>query len=234
MTEPASPPRRIAVLASGGGSNLAALLSYFNAAESPVARVCVVMSDRPDAGALGRASAAGVPAEVIGDPGDARSLDEALRRHDVDIVVLAGYLRLVPAAVAAHYAGRIVNVHPALLPRHGGRGMHGARVHRAVLAAGDTASGATVHFVDAEYDRGAAIVRARVPVLAGDTAEALAGRVLVGEHFVLPRAVHALAAGLVRLHADGAATVDLSAAALFDHPPAGVQVELAPAPAHRD
>jgi folate-dependent phosphoribosylglycinamide formyltransferase PurN len=150
-----------------------------------------------------------------------------LERHDVTHVVLAGYLKLVPVAVTARYRGAIVNVHPALLPAHGGPGMYGVRVHRAVLAAGDTASGATVHFVDAEYDRGAIIAAASVPVARGDTPESLAARVLVAEHFLLPRVVHALAAAQVRLAASGAAVVDATAAPLFASPPPGVIVRLA-------
>ena len=125
--------------------------------------------------------------------------------------------------VTEAFAGRIVNVHPALLPRHGGHGMYGARVHRAVLAAGDTESGATVHLVDAAYDRGAAIVQAHVAVEPGDTNDALAARVLRGEHFILPRAVAALAAGEITA-AGGRATVGAAARARFDAPPTGIRV----------
>ncbi|MEA3247741.1 MAG: formyltransferase family protein [Gemmatimonadota bacterium] len=228
---PAAPvaPRRLAVFASGGGSNLGALLAYFNDAASPVARVVVVVSDRAGAGALARAAAAGVPAEVLANPADGNALVAMLERHGADLAVLAGYLRLIPALVTARFAGRIVNVHPALLPKHGGPGMYGARVHRAVLTAGDTASGATVHFVDAAYDRGAAFAWAQVPVQPGDTADTLAARVLGGEHFLLPRSVHALAAGLVLLDARGHAHVDPAARALFANPPPDVHVRLAPA-----
>jgi formyltetrahydrofolate-dependent phosphoribosylglycinamide formyltransferase len=223
-------PRRVAVFASGGGSNLGALLSHFNSAASPIARVVVVLADRPGIGALARAAAAGVSAAVLADPADGDALNAILAQHRVDLVVLAGYLRLVPTAVTKRFAGRMLNVHPALLPRHGGPGMYGARVHRAVLAAGDTESGATVHFVDAAYDRGAPVAWARVPVHPGDTAETLAARVLVGEHFILPRAVEALAAGLLRLDAGGRVHVDPAAQSLFANPPPGVQVRLATGP----
>lgn len=217
-------PRRIAVLASGGGSNLGALFDHLDAlgADAP-AVVALVASDKPTAGALTRATAHAVPAAVIAHPADGPALLALLREHAIDLVVLAGYLKLVPADVTEAFAGRIVNVHPALLPRHGGHGMYGARVHRAVLAAGDTESGATVHLVDAAYDRGPAIVQAQVPVEAGDTADALAARVLRGEHFVLPRAVAALAAGEIAV-TGGRVQAGPAARARFDAPPAGVHV----------
>ncbi len=227
MTAPPETPSRLAVLVSGGGSNLGALLSHFNAAASPVARIVVVLADRPGIGALSRAADAGVPAEVLTDPADGDALDVILARHRVDLVVLAGYLRLVPARVTERFAGRMVNVHPALLPRHGGPGMYGARVHRAVLASGDAVSGATVHFVDAAYDRGPPIAWARVGVRPDDTTETLAARVLVGEHFVLPRVVEAIALGLVRPESDGRVRVDPAARALFAAAPPGVRVDLA-------
>ena len=111
----------------------------------------------------------------------------------VDLLVLAGYLKLVPAAVTDAFAGRIINIHPALLPQHGGSGMYGQRVHAAVLAAGDNESGATVHLVDAEYDRGAILAQGRVPVAPDDTPATLAARVLAVEHRLLPAAVRAAA-----------------------------------------
>ena len=122
----------------------------------------------------------------IGSPGSTH--------HRVDLLVLAGYLKLVPAAVIARYRGRIVNVHPALLPAFGGRGMYGHRVHEAVLASGARESGATVHLVDEEYDRGAILAQGRVPVLPGDTPDRLAARVLEVEHRLLPAVVLAAAA----------------------------------------
>ena len=109
--------------------------------------------------------------------------------------MLAGYLKLVPPEVVAAYRGRIINIHPALLPKHGGPGMYGERVHAAVLAAGDTESGATVHLVDEAYDRGAILGQARVPVQPGDTPGSLALRVLAAEHRLLPAAVTAGAGG---------------------------------------
>jgi phosphoribosylaminoimidazolecarboxamide formyltransferase/IMP cyclohydrolase len=136
-----------------------------------------------------------------------RRLLDLLRHHGIGLVVLAGFLRRVPAGVVRPYRGRIVNVHPALLPRHGGRGMYGPRVHAAVLAAGDAESGATVHFVDERYDEGPVIARARVPVLAGDSPETLAARVLEQEHRLLPEVVARFARGEIHLTEDGVVTV---------------------------
>jgi len=118
---------------------------------------------------------------------------ELLRQRHVDLIVLAGYLKLVPPAVIAAYRDRIINIHPALLPSFGGPGMYGLRVHQAVLASGVKVSGCTVHLVDEEYDRGPILAQSRVPVLPGDTAETLAARVLEAEHRLLPAVVRAAA-----------------------------------------
>jgi formyltetrahydrofolate-dependent phosphoribosylglycinamide formyltransferase len=182
---------RVAVAVSGRGSNLEALLRALGP-DAP-ARVVLVVSNRADAAALERARAHGVPAEVLPDPADSADWLERLARHRADLVVLAGYLKLVPAPVIAHYRDRIVNVHPALLPAFGGRGMYGHRVHEAVLASGARESGATVHLVDEVYDRGRILAQARVPVQRGDTAETLAARVLAVEHRLLPAVVLAAA-----------------------------------------
>ena len=182
-------PVRVAVLVSGGGTNLQALLDALH--NSPVARVARVISNRPDAGALARAQRAKVPAVVLREPRDAGELLGVLQ--DIEIVVLAGYLKLVPADVVRRFRGRMINIHPALLPAFGGAGMYGHRVHEAVLASGATESGPTVHFVDEEFDRGAIIDQERVPVKPGDTADTLAARVLEAEHRLLPRVVLELA-----------------------------------------
>lgn len=181
-------PVRVAVLASGGGTNLQALL---DALTGSLARVALVLSDRPQAGALERARRAGVPAAALRDPADAAELLAALA--DADLVVLAGYLKLVPPAVVARLRWRMINIHPALLPAFGGPGMYGRRVHEAVLASGAAVSGATVHYVDEQYDRGPIIAEARVPVRPDDTPEALAARVLEAEHRLLPMVVLELA-----------------------------------------
>ncbi len=182
---------RVAVAVSGRGSNLETLLRALGT-DAP-ARVVLVLSSRPGAGALDRARAHGVAAEVLPDPADAAGWLDRLERHQVGLLVLAGYLQLVPAAVIARYRHRIVNVHPALLPAFGGRGMYGRHVHEAVLRSGARESGATVHLVDEVYDRGAILAQGRVPVLPDDTAERLAARVLEVEHRLLPAVVRAAA-----------------------------------------
>jgi phosphoribosylglycinamide formyltransferase 1 len=182
---------RVAVCVSGGGSNLQALLDALQ--DEALARVVLVLSNRPDAGGLDRARRAGVPAEVLGDPADTTDWITRLGRRDVDLVVLAGYLKLVPPGVIAKYRGRMINIHPALLPAFGGPGMYGRRVHEAVLRSGATQTGATVHLVDEEFDRGEILAQRRLPVLAGDTPESLATRVLELEHRLLPAVVLAAA-----------------------------------------
>ena len=180
---------RVAVLVSGSGSNLQALLDALR--PGGPAHVVHVISSRPGAGALERARKAGVPTTVLADTQDAGELLAALR--DTDLAVLAGYLQRIPPAVVARFRLRLINIHPALLPAFGGPGMYGRRVHEAVLASGAPISGATVHYVDEEYDRGPIIAQWPVPVRAGDTPESLAVRVLEVEHRLLPRVVLELA-----------------------------------------
>jgi len=193
---------RAAVFASGGGTNFQALLDHQRA--DGAWRIVLLVCDREDAGAIARAVEADVPVAVVRPSGReaaavAREMLDLLERHRVDLILLAGYVKLIPADVVARYRRRMLNIHPALLPSFGGKGMYGKRVHAAVLAAGVTESGASVHFVDEEYDRGPVIARRRVPVLAGDTPESLAARVLEVEHLLYPAAVdhvcEALAAG---------------------------------------
>jgi phosphoribosylglycinamide formyltransferase 1 len=186
---------RIAVLASGAGSNLAAMLSYFDSlGERRAGDIVTVISDRAAAGALQRAADAGVRSAVLQNPADGGEILRLLTEEQVDLIALAGYLRLLPATVVADYRNRVLNVHPAPLPRFGGHGMYGHRVHEAVLAAGVSESGVTVHFVDEEYDRGAVVAQWPVPVLPGDTPDSLAQRVLAAEHVIYPRVLEMVAA----------------------------------------
>lgn len=189
--------KRIGVLASGGGSNLQAILDYFTelGVQAP-AEVVIVASDRPQAGALAKARAAGAETVVLRsrEPQSTEIMD-VLDAHHVDIVALAGYLKLIPTAVVDRFEGRMVNVHPALLPKHGGPGMYGMRVHQAVLNAGERISGPTVHLVTHEYDSGPVLAQWPVGVLPEEDAPAVAARVLVAEHALYPRVLHALAAG---------------------------------------
>ena len=177
---------RIAVCVSGRGSNLAALL---DALPPDRGGVSLVISNKPSAGGLALAESRRIATHVLAHPADAPEWLTVLGQHRVDLVVLAGFLALVPAAVVEAYRGKMLNIHPALLPRHGGPGMYGHRVHAAVLAAGDLESGATVHLVTEEYDKGPVLGQARVPVRAGDTPDTLAARVLEAEHRLLPAAV---------------------------------------------
>ncbi|MFL5385872.1 MAG: phosphoribosylglycinamide formyltransferase [Longimicrobiaceae bacterium] len=193
-------PKRVAVLASGGGTNLQALIDHFNPAPAPAARVELVVASRAGAGALARAERSGIASVVLdareigADALAARMLAE-LEAHRIDLVVLAGWLQLVPAEVVARYHGRMLNVHPALLPAFGGKGMYGMRVHQAVIESGVRVTGATVHRVSDRYDEGRIVAQWPVPVLDGDTPERLAARVLAVEHRILPLAVEALARG---------------------------------------
>ena len=184
-------PMRVAVGASGGGSNLGALLDAFPPGSD--AEIVLVISDRPGAGALERAARRGVPTVVLDDPSSGGEWNAQLAAHRADLVVLAGYLKLVPPEVIANWSGRIINIHPALLPDFGGPGMYGLRVHRAVIDSGARETGASVHLVTEEYDRGAVLAQARVPVEVGDTPERLAARVLEAEHRLLPAVVRAAA-----------------------------------------
>jgi phosphoribosylglycinamide formyltransferase-1 len=194
---------RVAVLASGGGSNLQAMLDQeagWGLARS--ARVVLVLSDHPEAGALQRARDAGITALYLDRTARTTGLTAILAAHRIELVVLAGYLRLVPADVVAHYRGRILNIHPALLPDFGGPGMYGHRVHEAVLASGARLTGPTVHFVDERFDNGPIIAHLPIPVLPTDTAESLASRVLEIEHELYPRIIEAVADGSITLAAD--------------------------------
>lgn len=189
--------KRVAVLASGGGSNLQAILDYLTSlGRDAAAQVVVVASDRPQAGAISKARTAGVETVVLRER-DAQSGEilEVLESHDVDLVALAGYLRLIPTAVVDRFSDCMINVHPALLPSHGGPGMYGLRVHQAVINAREKVSGATVHFVTHEYDSGPMLAQWPVAVLPDDDAATLSARVLVAEHALYPRVLQAIAAG---------------------------------------
>ncbi len=157
-------------------------MAYFD--ERTDARVVAVLSDRKEAGVHARAAARGVPSGWLSPkqrtaPGE---MLRVLRKHDPDLIVLAGYLKLVPADVVAGFAERLINIHPALLPKYGGAGMYGRHVHEAVAAAGETHSGITVHLADEVYDRGGVLFQATVPIAAGSTPDEIAAAVLALEH----------------------------------------------------
>lgn len=189
--------KKLTVFASGSGTNFQAIIDAVERGELD-ATITGLITSRGQIGALDRARQAGIPGKVI-KPGHYRteesfaaSLLEALQKFDPDLIVLAGYTVKVPASVIRKYAGRILNIHPSLLPRYGGKGFYGMRVHEAVLRAGDKESGCTVHLVDEEYDRGPILAQRNVPVFSDDTPEVLARRVLEQEHQILPLTIQKL------------------------------------------
>jgi formyltetrahydrofolate-dependent phosphoribosylglycinamide formyltransferase len=189
----------IAVFGSGRGSNFEAIVESIEHGTVTGAEIRLVVSNNAQAGILERARTHGIPAVHISrkqhpdDAGFASAMLDALHRHGVNFIVLAGYMKRVPAEVIGAYRDRIVNIHPALLPKFGGAGMYGRHVHEAVIAAGEHESGATVHLVDDGYDTGAIVLQRRVPVLHDDTPETLAERVLAVEHVLYPEAIRLFA-----------------------------------------
>jgi len=187
--------KRVAILISGGGSNMVELLKSMTG-DHP-ARACVVLSNIPDAGGLAKAEAAGVPTAVVDHKpfGADRAAFEAemakaLGQYQPDIIALAGFMRVLTAEFVARYQGRMLNIHPSLLPKY--RGLH---THARAIEAGDDIAGCTVHEVTADLDDGPILGQARVPVVAGDTPETLAARVLVQEHRLYPAVLRRFAAG---------------------------------------
>ena len=188
-------PLRLAVLLSGSGRTLDNLLDAIASGRLP-AVIAAVVSSRADVRGVSIASRAGLPVHVL--PPAGRPLDDwsgaifgVCRAARADLVVMAGFLHLV--RVPADFAGRVVNIHPSLLPAFGGRGFHGMHVHRAVLDRGCTVSGCTVHLVDDEYDHGRILLQETVPVLPDDTPESLAARVFAAECRSLPEAIRRIA-----------------------------------------
>jgi len=184
----------IAVFASHGGSDLQAIIDACNQGHLN-AKVCVVISNNSDSMALKRARVNGIPAYHFSQKviEDAQALEKAilntLIKHETQLVFLAGYLKKLSSAILHTYEGRIYNIHPSLLPKYGGKGMHGLNVHTAVLAAKETETGITIHRVSDEYDTGEIIVQKRVPVINGDTPETLSARVLAQEHVFIIEAL---------------------------------------------
>ena len=176
--------KRIAILASGEGTNAENIIRYFS--ERKTAKVVVVITNKAQAGVLNRADKLGIPTEFIPaqDFTEGRAL-EVLHRSQTDFIALAGFLLRVPDDILHDYPNKIVNIHPALLPKFGGKGMYGNRVHEAVIAAAEKESGITIHFINGHYDEGDTIFQATCPVMPDDTPETLAARVhaLEYEHF---------------------------------------------------
>jgi phosphoribosylglycinamide formyltransferase-1 len=199
-TPDVTPPLRIAILASHEGTNAQAVMDACQ--DDRIAGVvCVVISNNSDATVLKRAEAMGIPTRHLSgatDP-DPAALDRAilgeLRDRDAELVLLSGYMKKLGPRTVAAFDRRIVNIHPALLPRHGGQGMYGRRVHQAVIDAGDDVTGVTVHLVDDHYDQGDVVAQREVPVRPGDDADSLAARVLPVEHELLVDTLARIAAG---------------------------------------
>lgn len=197
----------LGLLASHGGTNMQAIIDACQAGRlQAVPRV--VISNNAGSGALERARQAGIPAVHLSSRthADPVALDSAilatLQSHGVTLVCLAGYMRRLGPRTLAAYHHRVLNIHPALLPRFGGQGFYGERVHQAVLAAGEVESGPTVHLVDGEYDHGRVLAQRRVPVLPDDDAASLAARVLVQEHLIYPETLQRIATGELDLGRD--------------------------------
>jgi len=195
---------RLAILISGHGSNLQRFIDAC-AAGDLAAQISLVISNNPGAGGLQRARRAGLNSRCVNhrdyDTREAfdRALVDELQDHGVDLVILAGFMRILTPVLIEPYLGRLLNIHPSLLPKY--PGLH---THQRALDAGDSAAGVTVHFVTPELDGGPPIVQARVPVLPGDTAETLAARVAVQEHIIYPLAVKWYLEGRLALTASGA------------------------------
>jgi phosphoribosylglycinamide formyltransferase 1 len=197
-------PIRLGVLASGRGSNLEAILKNIENGTCN-ARVVAVLSNVSTAGALVIAGQHNIPAFHISQkqfPGEQEFVNRLLSvldEHAIDLIILAGYLKKVPADVIRHYRNKILNIHPALLPAFGGHGLYGHFVHEAVLAFGCKVSGATVHIVDEEFDSGVPVIQKCVPVLDDDTPETLASRVLEVEHKIYSQAIQLFAEDKIRI-----------------------------------
>ncbi len=181
--------KNIAIFASGNGTNAERIILYFQHVEN--VNVSIVLSNKPDAGVLDRARKLGVKTFVF-DRHTFRQTDEIitlLQSHKIDLVVLAGFLWLVPQNILAAYRDRIINIHPALLPKYGGKGMYGHHVHEAVIQAGEVYSGITIHYVNEKYDKGQIIFQKTVDVSPEDTPESLAEKIHKLEYEHYPRII---------------------------------------------
>ncbi|WP_312354885.1 phosphoribosylglycinamide formyltransferase [Aminipila sp.] len=187
---------RIAVLVSGGGTNLQAVIDSIEAGRIKEAEIACIISSNPEAFAIKRGIKHGIKTIVIDKKQypamslRTKAIIAALQEERTDLVVLAGYMSVLESELVQAYKGRIINIHPSLIPKFCGKGFYGQHVHKAVLAAGEKVSGATVHFVDEGVDTGPIIMQKQVPVLEGDTPEQLAERVLKVEHEILTEAIN--------------------------------------------
>ncbi|MBL7691233.1 MAG: phosphoribosylglycinamide formyltransferase [Flavipsychrobacter sp.] len=179
------------IFASGAGTNAAAIINWFKA--NGKARVSLIVCNKPQAGVLKIAERENIPTLLI----DKQSIQSTefvatLQSHNPTLIVLAGFLWKIPATMTTTFPDKIINIHPALLPKYGGKGMYGHHVHEAVIAAGEPESGITIHYVNEAYDEGNTIVQAHCPVVAGDTPDSLAARIHQLEHYYFPRVIEFL------------------------------------------
>lgn len=197
------------MLVSGGGSNLQAILDAIDSGRLDSVSVELVISSNREAYALKRAESRGIPTMVIDAVGwpDPRERDErlleVLKELDPDLIVLAGYMKILPESIIGRFPRRIINIHPSLIPQYCGEGFYGMRVHRAVLEAGEMVSGATVHYVDEGVDTGEILLQEQVPVRSGDTPESLAARVLETEHRILPEVIDKISRQISNIDIEG-------------------------------
>lgn len=204
---------KIAVLVSGGGTNLQAIIDSLSAGKITNTTLELVVSNKPGAYALERAAKNGIPSECV-IPKDYSTREEygeamisLLEKHEIELVVLAGFLVILPENLVSHYAGRMINIHPSLIPAHCGMGYYGLKVHESVLSMGNKVTGATVHFVDEKADHGPIILQKAVEVHEGDTPEILQRRVMEqAEWKILPKAIDLIGAGKVTVE-DGIAHI---------------------------
>ncbi|MBO6586956.1 MAG: phosphoribosylglycinamide formyltransferase [Gracilimonas sp.] len=186
--------KNIVVFASGSGTNFQSIIDAIQRGELS-ARISGLITNKPGIGAIERAEKNDIPVKVINpeEPGSEQDYEEALLRQleawDADLIALAGYLKKIPSSVIKMYSNRILNIHPSLLPKFGGKGFYGSNVHKAVLEAGETESGCTVHIVTEEFDEGPILAQIKVPVHENDTPEDLAKRVLKEEHRLYPQTI---------------------------------------------
>jgi phosphoribosylglycinamide formyltransferase-1 len=188
--------RKIAIFASGSGTNAQRIIEYFSG--NPQITVYLVLSNKPDAYVLERAKILNVPSVVFNRHSfyETDEITGLLKKDGIDLIVLAGFLWLIPLNLIRVYPGRIINIHPALLPKYGGKGMYGARVHEAVIQSGDKESGISIHYVNEKYDEGSIIFQAKCEVLNDDTPDSLAHRVHQLEYKHYPEVIEKVVRGL--------------------------------------
>jgi phosphoribosylglycinamide formyltransferase-1 len=181
----------IIIFASGAGSNAKAIIDYFK--EKPMATVALIVCNKPEAGVIKIAESANIPVLLINKQTiSSEDFLVALQKHQPSLLVLAGFLWKIPELIVKNFKDKIINIHPALLPKYGGKNMYGSHVHQAVIAAKETESGITIHYVNEVYDEGRIIVQARCEVAKEDDEHSLAGKIHQLEHFYFPKVIEFL------------------------------------------